>query len=137
MDQAPRRASAKRRLKFVLGGVFVALALVSLIGWAMNRQGATPYFLTVSELLEKEIPAADEDYRVNGKVVPGSIERDGLETTFELSDGTATVVVTTDRALPDTFRDDSDVIAKGSFDGRRFTASEVLAKCPSKFKAKA
>jgi cytochrome c-type biogenesis protein CcmE len=30
-----------------------------------------------------------------------------------------------------------DVVARGSYDGRIFTASQVLAKCPSKFKAKA
>jgi cytochrome c-type biogenesis protein CcmE len=72
-------------------------------------------------------------------VVEGSVERDGLETTFVISDGTSEVVVSTDRPLPDSFRDDAatQVVALGSFDGRVFTATEVLAKCPSKFKAKA
>ncbi len=137
LSETTRRSSGKRRLKFVLGGAFIALSLFTLIGWAMGQRDAQSFYMTVSEALAARPDATQEDVRVNGKVVPGSIERDGLETTFALSDGSATMTVVTDRPLPDTFRAESDVIAKGSFDGDAFTASEVLAKCPSKFKAKA
>ena len=78
-----------------------------------------------------------QDYRVNGTVVPGSIERDGLTTTFLVTDGSSEIEVRTTAPLPDTFRSRSEVVAKGSYDGDAFAAQEVLAKCPSKFKAKA
>jgi cytochrome c-type biogenesis protein CcmE len=74
---------------------------------------------------------------VNGKVVPGSIQNEGLETTFTISDGETDLTISTDRPLPDTLVDEADVVALGRLDGGTFVASEVLAKCPSKFKAKA
>lgn len=115
----------------------VAVTLFGLVGWAMSRPGSTAFYLEVSELEAGDPLPSAEEYRVNGRVVPGSVEQDGLRTSFALTDGTANVTVVTSEPLPDTFRDRSDVVARGRYDGRTFTASEVLAKCPSKFKAKA
>lgn len=129
-------ASPKRRAKFLLGGAAIVIALAGLIIWATARPGATSFYMTTSELIAADGPVAGSDYRVNGTVVPGSIETAGLATTFTITDGTNEVVVHTDRSLPDTFRDRSEVVARGTYDGRVFTATEVLAKCPSKFKAK-
>jgi cytochrome c-type biogenesis protein CcmE len=136
MTQLATGVSHKRRAKFIVGAAVVALTVFVLVGWAMSRPGSTAFYLTVSELQASGPPAGASDYRVNGVVVPGSVEKKGLETTFALTDGDATLPVVTDTPLPDTFRDRSEVVATGSFDGRSFTASQVLAKCPSKFKAK-
>jgi cytochrome c-type biogenesis protein CcmE len=128
----------KRRAKFLIGGALVALTLVALTVWAMARPGSTAFYKTTSELVAMGPSAAGaEGFRVNGKVVPDSIERDGLRTTFRITDGSSEVTILTDQALPDTFREHADVIAEGSFDGSLFTARHVSAKCPSKFKAKA
>jgi cytochrome c-type biogenesis protein CcmE len=54
-----------------------------------------------------------------------------------VTDGAADVEITTDSPLPDAFRDRSEVVAMGTFDGDTFDAHQVLAKCPSKFKARA
>ena len=78
----------------------------------------------------------DSSYRLNGTVVPGSIEQDGLDTTFLVTDGRTDVAVATDRAVPDTFQDRAEVVVRGTYDGDTFVADQVLAKCPSKFKAK-
>lgn len=128
----------KRRAKFIVGGALVALTLIALTVWAMARPGSTAFYKTTSELVAMGPSAAQaEGFRVNGKVVPGSIDQDGLTTTFRITDGSSEVTILTDQALPDTFREYADVIAEGSFDGSMFTASHVSAKCPSKFKAKA
>ena len=128
----------KRRAKFIVGGALVALTLVGLTVWAMARPGSTAFYKTTSELVAMGPSAAGaEGFRVNGKVVPGSIDQDGLTTTFRITDGASEVTILTDQALPDTFREHADVIAEGSFDGTMFTARHVSAKCPSKFKAKA
>lgn len=128
--------SPKRRAKFLVLGALIAGAVVGLIVWAMSLPGATPYFLTVSEFRTEGPLAAGDDYRINGTVVPGSIDRNGLTTVFLITDGKSRLPVATSRPLPDTFRNGSDVVVRGAFDGDRFAASEVLAKCPSKFKAK-
>jgi cytochrome c-type biogenesis protein CcmE len=123
--------------KFLVGGTVIALTIVGLVGWAMSRPGSTAFYLTTSEVVERGPTAGAAAYRINGNVVSGTVERNGLETTFAITDGETDVTVHTDKPLPDAFRDDPapEIVALGSFDGRTFTASEVLAKCPSKFKA--
>jgi cytochrome c-type biogenesis protein CcmE len=141
LDSAPAGTIRNRKAntKFLVGGGIIAVTLVGLVLWAMGRPGSTAFYLTTSEVVARGDSTGSEKYRVNGNVVPGTVERDGLETTFVISDGATEVTVFTDRPLPDSFRDDPDtqVVALGTYDGSMFTASEVLAKCPSKFKARA
>jgi cytochrome c-type biogenesis protein CcmE len=141
LNSAPTGAVPERKAnrKFLLGGAIILVTLVGLVGWAMSRPGSTAFYLTTSEVVDRGATAGVNEYRVNGNVVAGTVERDALETTFAISDGKTEMTIFTDRPLPDAFRDDPDteVVARGTYDGDMFTASEVLAKCPSKFKAKA
>lgn len=136
MDASPP-TSPKRRAKFAIGGAAIALIVVGLIVWALAQPGSTAFYVTTSELAAMDDAAlAAQSYRVNGTVVPGSIAANGLETSFDITDGGTQMTIVTDQPLPDTLKDDSEVVARGSLQGSRFVASEVLAKCPSKFKAK-
>ena len=137
MDTSSTPPSSKRRAKFLFGGSVIFVSVCALLFWAMSRPGATAFYLTPTELQARGETAADEAYRLNGTVVPGSIQEDGLTTSFTVTDGTTQIDVVTDVAVPDTFKDRSEVVARGSFDGSTFSAVEVLAKCPSKFKARA
>ena len=121
----------------MFGGSAVFVAVAALLFWAMSRPGATAFYLTPTELSAMGTTEADEAYRLNGTVVPGSIEEEGLTTAFVVTDGKTEIDVVTEAAVPDTFKDRSEVVARGSFDGSTFSAVEVLAKCPSKFKARA
>lgn len=143
MQPAPASADPKRRAKFWIGGGVILLSLVALVGWAMARPNSTSFFYTPSEIVELPTGAGTDEYRVNGKVVPDTVQRDGLKTSFDISDGTTDLEVTTEQPLPDAFwtamaNDSSEVevVARGRYDEGAFQASEVLAKCPSKFKAK-
>jgi cytochrome c-type biogenesis protein CcmE len=131
------RMSRKRRLKFLIGGGVIAALVVGLVVFATAQPGSTSYYLTTTEMSSLDTRPVDKEYRVNGTVVPGSIATEGLETTFTITDGTTEMVVATTDPLPDTFKAESEVVARGEYDGRTFAATEVLAKCPSKFKAKA
>lgn len=142
--ESPTAASPKRRAKFLVGGGIIVFALVGLVVWAMLRPNATSFYYTTSELQAAAVASGTEEYRVNGNVMPESVVREGLETTFDITDGTTSVTVVTDEVLPDAFwtamdagSSEVEVVAQGRYDGTRFTASQVLAKCPSKFKAKA
>jgi cytochrome c-type biogenesis protein CcmE len=135
--------NSARRLKLILGGAVVAATVVTLVVWAMSRPGSTSFYMTVAEL-EAAGASATRDYRVNGNVVPGSLARSGIETKFAISDGDGRLTVVTEQPLPDAFQtgyqnDPSavEVVAEGRYDGRALAATKVLAKCPSKFKAKA
>jgi cytochrome c-type biogenesis protein CcmE len=74
--------------------------------------------------------------RVAGNVVPGSIKRSGTRVDFMLKENDLTLPVsyTGTEAPPDTFKDDSQALADGSF-GRDgvFHAKQLQAKCASKY----
>jgi cytochrome c-type biogenesis protein CcmE len=139
MDEQLETSGRRNRTspKFLWGGAVIFLALVAMVFWAMGRTGSTAYFLKTSELASSG-PSAEEPIRVNGNVIEGSVVQDGLASTFDITDGQTAITVTTDRPLPDSFRDDAqtEIVALGVYDGHSFAATEVLAKCPSKFKAK-
>lgn len=122
------------RLRFGVAAGAVALSVAGLIAWALTS--APVYYRTPSELAEN--PAKPEDrLRVVGKVVDGSIARDGATVKFAVSDGVHAMDVTTADVLPDTFGAGVEVVAEGAVTSPgKFTASTVLAKCPSKFKAR-
>ncbi len=123
-----------RRTKFVVGAAIIVVVLVGLIVWAMARPGAAAMYVTPSEVGDMVLPGGD--VRMSGTVVPGSIETEGLTTSFLVTDGSAEVEVTTESPMPDAFMDSSEVVAIGGLEGDTFVATRVLAKCPSKFKAK-
>ena len=74
--------------------------------------------------------------RVAGNVQPGSIHRAGTHVQFVLVEEDQNVAVdyTGVEAPPDTFKDDSQALADGSF-GRDgvFHAKQLQAKCASKY----
>jgi cytochrome c-type biogenesis protein CcmE len=76
--------------------------------------------------------------RVAGNVVAGSIQRDptSLLVRFEAEDESGRLPVSYRGVLPDIFGDGVQVVVEGKYaaDGQ-FTASTLLAKCPSKFEA--
>jgi cytochrome c-type biogenesis protein CcmE len=74
--------------------------------------------------------------RVAGNVQPGSIKRTGTRVEFSLveNDQLLPVVYSGTEAPPDTFKDNSQALADGSF-GRDgvFHAKQLQAKCASKY----
>jgi cytochrome c-type biogenesis protein CcmE len=127
------------RSKLIVGSAVIVVTMVGLIGWAMTRAGSTAFYMTPTELAAAGPTETSRDYRVNGTLVQESVERDGLTTTFDITDGSTTLAVTTDSPLPDAFysKQTVEIVAQGDFDGEAFVASDVFAKCPSKFKAEA
>jgi cytochrome c-type biogenesis protein CcmE len=74
-------------------------------------------------------PAPDRRLRIGGLVEQGSVQKDGHEVRFKVTDLKQSVNVVYRGLLPDLFREGQGVIAEGSLgaDGV-FIAREVLAK---------
>ncbi|MCA1840733.1 MAG: cytochrome c maturation protein CcmE [Actinomycetota bacterium] len=124
----------KPHYRFIIAAAVVAAAIASLIWWGLS--GSTAYYRTPAELNAGPTPT-NERVRVAGKVVAGSVDTNGGTTDFRVTDGKAEVAVTTRDVLPDTFGAGVEVVAEGAMGPDRvFSASSVLAKCPSKFKAR-
>jgi cytochrome c-type biogenesis protein CcmE len=127
-------AAANKRVKFIVGGALIAVAIIYLIYAA--TQSTAAYFLTVGELYDKGAAIYDRNVRVSGKVVGDSVDfnsRD-LILQFQIVDenGTALPVVF-NGPKPDQMRQDAEAIIQGKFDGNAFQAQELLLKCPSRY----
>jgi cytochrome c-type biogenesis protein CcmE len=97
------------------------------------------YYKTVAELQQMGTRAMGQRLRVAGDVEPGSIMRKGREVWFRLRQDQKTIqiVYTGSSPLPDTFRDGAQALADGRLgDNSVFRASQVQAKCASKYEAK-
>jgi cytochrome c-type biogenesis protein CcmE len=127
-------ASAGKRLKFLIGGGVIAIAIIYLIFTA--TQSTAAYFLTVEELYARGSEVYDRNVRVSGKVVEDGIDfnaRD-LVLRFQVAGQSGqTLPVVFNGPKPDQLRADAEAVLEGRFDGRQFSAQTLLLKCPSKY----
>lgn len=126
-----------RKLKFAVftAGVLVSMGL--LLYAAIGQDGGLAYYLTVEEFLDNP-PAGNDNFRINGKVKDGSIERlpSGMDVRFTITDGNRELPVSYHGIIADTFVDGADVVVEGGLGGDGvFVAKTMLAKCPSKYEA--
>ncbi|HAA78693.1 TPA: hypothetical protein DCE37_26645 [Candidatus Latescibacteria bacterium] len=142
--QSQENMTAKQ-FKFGLGILVIASCVVMLIVSGFNE--TSMYYFTVAELEAKEAEFVGRKIKLAGKVVPGSIVRDdaSLDLKFQIWEPVHRTAANTHYKktirykgiVPDTFRDESDVILEGitGTDGV-FVADHLLAKCPSKYESK-
>jgi cytochrome c-type biogenesis protein CcmE len=127
-------SEARKYLKFGTVTVVILLSLGYLAYTGV--QDSKSYYVTIKELQGMGDGAYSKRLRVAGNVVPGSIKRSGTRVDFMLKEQDLTLAVsyTGTEAPPDTFKDDSQALADGSF-GRDgvFHAKQLQAKCASKY----
>jgi cytochrome c-type biogenesis protein CcmE len=127
-------SNKSRYLRF---GSAIAIIVIALGYLAYTGvQESKSYYVTISELRSMGNGAYSKRLRVAGNVVPGSIKRVGSRVEFQLQEQSQKlpVVYLGTEAPPDTFKDDAQAMAEGSF-GRDgvFHAKELQAKCASKY----
>ena len=127
-------------------GIAVAIIVGTICWLAFTGYGSSKsYYVTIAELGGMGDKAYHSHLRVEGFVQPGSIEQNGTHVTFVLNEFEShspkaptgrllKVVYKGSEPPPDTFKDDSQALADGSFgqDGV-FHASVLQAKCASKY----
>jgi cytochrome c-type biogenesis protein CcmE len=127
-------------------GIAVAVILGTIAWLAFTGVSANKsYYVTIAELGGLGDKAYHSQLRVEGFVKPGSIEQDGPHVSFLLdefeshSPKAATgrvlkVVYKGSEPPPDTFKDDAQALAEGTY-GRDgvFHATVLQAKCASKY----
>jgi cytochrome c-type biogenesis protein CcmE len=86
------------------------------------------FFFTPSQVAANEAPQG-RLFRIGGMVLAGSVQREGVEVRFVVTDTAKSIPVVYRGALPDLFREGKGVVAQGTLgaDGV-FQAREVLAK---------
>jgi len=113
----------RRGLGITAVGAVLALA-ASLVLVAL--EDTVVYFYGPTDLKSK--PLDDRRIRVGGLVVEGSVDIDGIDARFDVSDGKNDVTIMYRGLLPDLFREGQGIIAEGVFNGQNFMADTVLAK---------
>ncbi len=123
-----------KSLKFGSAIVVIVLALGYLAYTGV--QESKSYYVTIKELRGMGDGAYSKRLRVAGNVLPGSIKRSGTNVNFALTenDQVLSVVYNGTEPPPDTFKDNAQALAEGSFghDGV-FHAKQIQAKCASKY----
>src|SRR5664279_5795232 len=122
-------------------GVRIGIAVVIILGTisylaVSGVQANKSYYVTIQELQGLGDKAYTRHLRVAGNVEPGSIERSGTNATFMLVENDKKVKVSYQgvEPPPDTFKDNSQALAVGTY-GRDgvFHATQLQAKCASKY----
>lgn len=159
LGNAGAQSPPVNRIKFIIGGLLIALAVIYLI--ASSTQAAAQYYLTIDELVERDESFGDRDIKVSGAVIGDSITYDTETLTLkfiavnvpadldEIEDegGLAEIlhkaVLDTDAnrievvyvgPKPDLLRHEAQAIVTGRVgeDGV-FYADELLLKCPTRY----
>lgn len=115
-----------QRLALILGGIVI---LGTATAFVLNAfQDNLVFFFTPSQITKGEAPQ-NKAFRVGGMVKVGSIQKDGINTSFIVTDTAKEIKVTYSGILPDLFQEGKGVVAQGKLSNPElFTASEVLAK---------
>ena len=127
-------------------GIASAVIVGTIVWLAFSGYGANKsYYVTIAELGGMGDKAYHSQLRVEGFVVPGSIEHNGPHVDFVMNEFEShspkapigrllKISYKGSEPPPDTFKDDSQALAEGSY-GRDgvFHASVLQAKCASKY----
>lgn len=127
----------KEKSQLLRIGAAVVIILGTIIYLAISGvQSNKSYYVTIGEMRGMGSEIYTRHLRVAGNVVPGSIERNGANARFVLSEqgNTLKVDYKGSEPPPDTFKDDAQALAIGTLrrDGT-FEATQLQAKCASKY----
>ena len=135
-----------RYIKLGLTATVLVLAFAGLM-WSTLQDG-TEYFKHVDEVMVNPQAWKGKALQLHGYVVPGSwVQRPHtLDYKFKVQNNPArgampggVIDASYTGLLPDTFKDEAEVVLKGQFGPNGFHVEKdgVMAKCPSKYEAAA
>lgn len=125
-------------VRMVIGLLLLVGVFYMIVGSMIGDGGA--YFLTVDEAVAQSAALVDKPVRVKGKVVKGSWRhKEGTKDhVFAIQEKGKQLQVKYTGPMPDTFKmaaeQEGEVVAEGRYlAGNTLVATEVVAKCPSKY----
>ena len=122
MSLSPRQ----KRFGLIAAGVLVLCVAAAFVLNAFNSN--LVFFFTPTQVLQGEAPK-NKTFRIGGMVKVGSLQRDGTNVSFVVTDTANDMTVHYSGLLPDLFKEGKGVVAQGKLDDQGImTASEVLAK---------
>ncbi len=129
----------RRRKNNKLAGVLSVLIIGAAAGVIVKSSfSAGQYYRTIAETAGDSEQLVGESFRIAGRVLPGSIvvaQTTEPDYTFKVNDDAGnTVTIHYAHAVPDTFKERSEVVVEGRLvRPDLFEADHLVAKCPSKY----
>ena len=127
-----------KAIKIGLTSLVLVLAFGGLL-YSTLAEG-TEYYKHVDEVMGQPDGWYGKKLQLHGYVVPNSIlkRKSSLEYRFQVQSNGQIVNASYTGVVPDTFKDDAEVVLKGSLSPEGFvvTPNGVMAKGPSKYEAK-
>jgi len=124
-----------RHIKIAATSVVLVLAFAGLL-WSTLREG-TEYYKHVDEVMTSPHAWEGKRLQLHGFVVPHSWSKrpDSLDYKFKVQNKGSVIEASYTGVLPDTFKDESEVVLKGRLSPNGFLVDPngVMAKCPSKY----
>ena len=118
--------TAKSKRLFVIAAIASLLGIAAMLVLGALRDNIV-FFYTPSEINQSDRQSGRQ-LRLGGLVKDGSVEIDGMESVFVVTDGSANITVRYNNALPSLFREGQGVVAEGRIENGIFIAQNVLAK---------
>jgi cytochrome c-type biogenesis protein CcmE len=129
---------SQKAVRIGITSLVLVLALAGLL-WSTLSEG-TEYYKHVEEVTANPAEWQGKNLQLHGYIVPGTIfrKRDSLDYVFKVQSKGATVSASYTGVVPDTFKDEAEVVLKGRLEaeGFRVVPNGIMAKCPSKYEPK-
>ena len=117
----------KTRIIFLILTLLTGLALIMIILKSLEKN--VVYFLSPSEIYNKENISFDKKIRVGGLVKKNSFMKNGEEVNFIITDLKNEIIVSYTGLVPNLFSEEKGVVAEGKLkDKKYFVADKILAK---------
>lgn len=117
----------KHKRALAIGVTLVGIAIVTTVVLSVLKENLL-FFYTPTDVATQKVPL-DRTFRLGGMVVENSIQRNGMQLQFKITDYEHTVDVSYKGLVPNLFREGQGAIAEGSMnESGIFTAKRILAK---------
>ena len=118
--------TAKSKRLVIITCIAASLGIAVMLALGALRDNIV-FFYTPSEISQSN-PKLGQLLRLGGLVKDGSVEIEGMQSVFIVTDGTVDITVKYDNALPSLFREGQGVVTEGQIQDGVFIAQNVLAK---------
>ena len=120
-----------RYIKIIATTGVLGLAFAGLL-WTTLAEG-TEYYKHVDEVMTSPQAWEGKRLQLHGFAFDVRRKPDSLEYRFKVRNKDAVIDATYTGIVPDTFKDDAEVVLQGRLTPDGFHATGVMAKCPSKY----
>ena len=134
-DATPRVRPPRRRRTVIVTVALIAIVAVLAVIAIRSLGDASLFFLNADEAVAQREDLGDDRFRLQGAVVPGSVDQvdDGVR--FDVVYDDVTVAVAHQGDPPELFQPGIPVLLEGQWDGDTFASDRILVRHSSEYEA--